>query len=412
MKKILMIAYHFPPLSGSSGIQRTLRFVRYLPQFGWNPIVLSAHTRAYEMTSPDLSTDVSPEIIVKRALAFDTARHLAIKGRYPGALARPDRWVTWWPGGVILGLTMIRRYKPDLIWSTYPIATAHMIGASLHKLTGLPWVADFRDPMAQDGYPADPATWKSFKRIEERAIMSASLCTFTTPGAVRYYSDRYPEATDRLINIENGYDEETFEGFQPTMGALNPGMTTFLHSGIVYPSERDPTHLLLAIQHLLLSGLIQKDQLRIRFRAPKHEQLLNELVKNLDLADCIEVLPPIPYREALSEMMRADVLLIMQAANCNDQIPAKLYEYLRAGRPIIGLTDLQGNTAEVLKRSGISSLAPLDNTTQIEALILRVLSAPNEGTLPLLSAVQGCSRWNRTKEFAKHLDYICKCGEV
>lgn len=92
LRRVLMIAYHFPPLAGSSGIQRTLRFVQQLPAHGWQPLVLSAHPRAYERTSEDLLADVPPGCTVRRAQAFDTARHFAWRGRYIASMARPDRW--------------------------------------------------------------------------------------------------------------------------------------------------------------------------------------------------------------------------------------------------------------------------------------------------------------------------------
>jgi hypothetical protein len=87
-----MIAYHFPPLQGSSGIQRTLRFARYLPEFGWEPIVLTAHPRAYESVADDQLSDTPAGLHVCRAFALDTSRHLAIGSRYPALRARPDRW--------------------------------------------------------------------------------------------------------------------------------------------------------------------------------------------------------------------------------------------------------------------------------------------------------------------------------
>ena len=139
--RILMVAYHFPPLAGSSGIQRTLRFAKYLPEFGWEPLVLTAHPRAYERTSNDQLSEIPADTIVVRAQAFNTARHMSICGKYPGFLARPDRWVSWLPGAFFAGMAMIKRYKPDVIWSTYPIGTAHLIGEALHRHSGLPWVA-------------------------------------------------------------------------------------------------------------------------------------------------------------------------------------------------------------------------------------------------------------------------------
>src|SRR6185369_1088675 len=121
MRKVLMVAYHFPPLAGSSGIQRTLRFAQQLPEFGWQPIVLTTHPRAYERTSDDLLREVPTDLPVARAFALDTARQLAIGGRYLGWLARPDRWMTWRFAAVGAGLSLVREHAPHAIWSTYPI---------------------------------------------------------------------------------------------------------------------------------------------------------------------------------------------------------------------------------------------------------------------------------------------------
>ncbi|MGA8147380.1 MAG: glycosyltransferase [Gallionellaceae bacterium] len=406
MKRILMIAYHFPPLAGSSGIQRTLRFAKHLPEFGWEPLVLTAHPRSYERTSHDLLAEIPEGTVVVRAPAFDTARHFSIAGRYPGVLARPDRWISWLPGATLCGLSMVRRYQANVIWSTYPIATAHLVGAALRKLSGLPWVADFRDPMAQDGYPSDPRTWQSFKRIEERATREATLCTYTTPGAARLYSVRYPQAASRFKVIENGYDEESFSSLTPGGAPLNPGKITLLHSGIVYPSERDPTQFLQVIRSLIDTGRISADQLRVRFRASMHEDFLRTLTDKFGLNECIELFPPIEYRNALDEMMRADILLIVQASNCNDQIPAKLYEYLRAGRPILALTDPVGDTANLLRQAGIDTIAPLNRADLISGALLKILSNPRDGTLPTREAVEACSRRNRTRQFAAMLDEL------
>ena len=415
MKRVLMVAYHFPPLAGSSGIQRTLRFVQHLPALGWEPIVLTAHARAYERTSDDLSSEVPAGVTVERAFALDTARHLSIAGRYPGILARPDRWMTWRFGAVTAGLRLIREHRPDVIWSTYPIATAHAIGDALQQRSGLPWIADFRDPMAQEGYPADPLTWRSFKRIEERAIDHARFSVFVTPGAARMYRDRYPAVTDRITVIENGFDEESFAGLFEAGTAkepLNPGAVTLLHSGVVYPWERDPTQLFDAMRQLVQRGKLRRGEFRMRFRAAGHDDLLRALTQKRGLEDFVELLPPIAYRKALEEMVRADGLLVLQAASCNEQIPAKLYEYLRAGRPIIALTDRRGDTAALLREAGIDTIAALDSVDEIAALLDRFVAAlrTNRAPLPNPEYVAHASRHERTASLALLLERASSHG--
>ncbi len=409
MNRVLMIAYHFPPLAGSSGIQRTLRFVQHLPGFGWEPLVLSADPRAYERTSDDLMGDVPPGTVVRRAFALDTARHLALGGRYIGAMARPDRWVSWKFAAVREGMRLIRDFKPRAIWSTYPIATAHLIGAELQRRSGLPWLADFRDPMAQEGYPADPLTRRSFLAIEEHTLRTARFSTFTTPGAARTYLARYPVAPERVAVLENGYDEETFAAAAPAGAArppLNPGAITLLHSGIVYPAERDPTQLFAALGRLKAAGAIAPGSLVVRFRAAVHDDLLQSLAAQYDIGELIDCRPPVPYREALAEMLAADGLLVMQAANCNEQIPAKIYEYLRANRPILALTDPPGDTAATLRQAGATDIIRLDSADDICRALPAFLDAIRAGraVLPEPRAVAAASRQGRAAQLARLFD--------
>ena len=410
-----MIAYHFPPLAGSSGIQRTLRFVQHLPSLGWQPLVLSAHPSAYEKVSDDLLADVPAGTVVRRAFALDTARRLQIAGRYLGWMARPDRWISWKFDAIRQGLKLIEEFKPDVIWSTYPIATAHVIASALHRKTGIPWVADFRDPMAQEGYPADPRTWQSYLDKEADATAHACRCVFTTPGAARMYQQRYPAAASRMVVLENGYDEESFlsAAIQPqVVGAAADGKRplVMLHSGIVYPSERDPTQLFVALGRLQKAGALGPNELHIRFRASVHDDLLRLLAKTHGAQDFIELCPPIPYREALAEMLAVDALLVMQASNCNAQIPAKIYEYLRSGKPILGLTDPEGDTADVLGGAGLNDIARLDSADEIARVLLLFIAAVQNGyaASPDPTIVKSASRRGRSESLVR---LLCNVAE-
>lgn len=411
VKRVLMIAYHYPPLRGSSGIQRTLKFSQYLPDFNWEPIVLTAQTQAYPDTSIDLLEKISKQAIVHRAFALDTARHLSFMRRYPGILAQPDRWITWWLGAVPLGLHLIRKYRPDVIWSTYPIATAHLIGLSLHRLTGIPWVSDFRDPMVQIGYPPHPLTYKTYQWVEQKAIAHCARAVFTTPGTRRDYETRFPKvSSSRLCLIENGYDEEDFIQVDRVVAKEVSKNEPFqlLHSGIVYSSERDPIPLFTALSELLQEGIISANNFRLTLRATCNDAYLIQLIAQYHIDAIVSLEPPVAYQEALSEMLAADGLLILQASNCNNQIPAKLYEYLRANRPILALTDPNGDTAAALTSVGIDTIAPLDSAVLIKQTLHRFITLVKSQQAPVALAekVYSNSRKVRTEALAKLLDEV------
>lgn len=421
MRRVLMVSFQFPPMAGSSGVQRALRFAQQLPALGWSPSVLTAHPRAHAHTGDDLLEEIPPELPVRRTFALDAARHLSIGGRYPGFLARPDRWHSWLLGAVPAGLRLIRQTRPDAIWSTYPIPTAHLVGYWLSRLSGLPWVADFRDPMAHDGYPADPVLWRSFAAVERKVFARAARCTFTTPGAARLYAQRFPAAADRLRVIENGYSEAAFQQAEravrmegasaspSTAAAPAAGPRVLLHSGVVYPDWRSPARLFEALAAAKAAGRVDAARLRLRLRATAHDDFVLALARRLDVADLVEVAPPLPYADALAEMLRADALLLLQSNDCNDQIPAKAYEYLRARRPVLTLADPAGDTAQLMRRAGLPRIAALEDGPGVAAVLDRFLDDLFHGraALPAASAIAAASRESRTGELARVLDEAC-----
>lgn len=412
VKRVLMIAFHFPPLRGSSGIQRTLKFAQYLLQFGWTPVVVSAHPRAYDNSGDDQMRDIPPEVEVHRAFALDTARHLSIKGRYSAWLALPDRWVSWVFGAVPAGLRLIRTHRPQVIWSTYPIATAHLIGLCLHRLTGLPWIADLRDPMTDEGYPSNPLTRRAYLWIEQRTIRYCTRAVCTTPGAIKTYARRFPDApTEKFCLIENGYDEENFaqaEQQAPPRKAASGGPLILVHSGVIYPSERDPVPLFQAIAALLAAGTVSPANFSLVLRATGHDDYLATLIAEHGIGGVVTLAPHISYREALAEMLGAGGLLVLQASNCNHQVPAKLYEYLRARRPILALTDPTGDTAAALRNAGVDTIAPLDSKSAIMTELARFIALAHAGTAPLAreTAIVANSRRARAGALAAVLDAV------
>ena len=223
-----------------------------------------------------------------------------------------------------------------------------------------------------------------------------------------------------MVVLENGYDEESFAAVAPQPPLDGSGIGAgqrpllMLHSGIVYPSERDPTQLFAALGQLKKLGILGPEDLRIRFRASAHDELLRNLAQDLGAQDFIELCPPIAYRDALAEMMAVDALLVMQASNCNEQIPAKIYEYLRAGKPVLGLTDPVGDTAGVLRQAGLNDMARLDSADDIAAILPALVRDWRQGkvVLPNADAVQQASRRGRSRALVALLEQVATVKSV
>lgn len=384
VRRVLMIAYHYPPLQGGSGILRTQGFVRHLPKHGWQPLLLCPTPDAYGQTG-ELDQDTSNT--VHRSLALDAGRHLAIRGHYPRWLALPDRWSSWWFSAVPAGLRMIKKYKPDAIWSTYPIATTHLIALTLQKLSGLPWIADQRDPMLDDSdsdapYPADRRLYRVHHWIEQRIAARSAAIVCTTPGAVSMHRRRL--AHERCVLIENGHDEEDYSGAS-TLGSRPGQRFLLLHSGVIYPSERDPQPLFEALANLRQQGVLAPHNFQLLLRATGHDAWLATLLVKYGVSDLVTLAPLQMHAAALAEMQAAHGLLLLQAANCNSQIPAKLYEYLRCRRPVLALTDLAGDSAAKLRQCGIGTIGQLASASDCARALMHFMTLVRQGQAPLAS---------------------------
>jgi glycosyltransferase involved in cell wall biosynthesis len=384
MNTVLMIAFHYPPYKGGSGIQRTLKFSRYLPDLGWLPIVLTAAPRAYPNIDEEQLSDVPENISVVRAFALDAAKHLSVKGAYPSYLALPDRWNTWWLGAIASGLWFIYKHRPAVLWSTYPIATAHLIGLTLHKLTGVPWIADFRDSMTEENYPRNSTVRRSYQWIERQAAKHSQF-VFTTASTMNMYLQRYSELSlNRCTVIPNGYDDEDFAGIDNApCHQIGDSPVRLIHAGVIYTDDRDPTAFFRALARLKRDGLINSHELLIDLRASGSEEYYQALIDELKISDLVRLLPSLPYRKALQDCAAADALLLIQASSCNHQIPAKVYEYLRLRKPILALTPISGDTGRLLAETGGSTVVNLADEEGIYRSLPGFLNAVRSNLHPL-----------------------------
>ena len=209
-----MVAYHYPPEGGSSGVLRTLKFSKYLPKHGWLPHVLTLRDNFYPVQDRGLLQDIPPEAVIHRTFALDSSRHLAIKGRHFALFTVPDPFVSWLPFGVAQGIKVIRQWPIRSLYSTSPSPTAHLIAGCLKQLTSLPWIADFRDPwIEKDLYPTPGSLrFRVESVLEKWVIRNADYLTVTTPRLRDEFLERYPDILPNKIKvIFNGFDESDFQ---------------------------------------------------------------------------------------------------------------------------------------------------------------------------------------------------------
>ncbi len=395
-------------------MQRTLKFAKYLPEFGWEPIVLTAREGAYPERFEG-NAAVPEGVTIVRTGAIDVARHLSIRGKYFSSLAVPDRWGSWWLTAVPAGAQLVRKLDPALIWSTYPIATAHLIALGLHRLFRIPWISDFRDPMPHHYRKETAAGARLLRWIERKTVAQSTKVIFTSDGALSLYAREYnvlPSEGWRVI--ENGYDEDAFANIRPRGGVEKNTTVRLLHSGALYPPGRDPEPFFDALASMKNDGEVSDANLLVTLRAAGRVAHYRKLVHEKGIDDIVQLADAVDYDSALREMVEADGLLVFQGAAFDCQIPTKVYEYLRAGRPIFALTSGRGDTSRLLSRLGIGNFAELDDREEIKRELRRFLAAIRGRYAHGLdeAAVRLCSRRARTRELAEVFDETAARGSL
>lgn len=371
MPKILMVAAEFPPCL-SAGVQRSYHFAENLLRNGWLPLVLSANPRVYKQL--DQGVQFSPEIVenMRTAFAADASVHFAIKGKYFGFMENPDKIASWYHHGWRVGMDMIKSHEPDVIWSTFPVSTAHRIAMKLKKKTGIPWVADFRDPLHSHCDENYKRITNLAKKIDAATVAQANLLVFATQHMCDLYRKAYPDIDQsKFCVIENGYDERVFSTLQRSDKVSEH--FTLLYSGGLYQVGRDPLPLFRALAELVAEGVIIDSSFRLKFRGAGDGALYQPIIAGLKLQGVVEFLPSISYRNSIQEMKDADALLVLQGSVFDNQIPGKVYEYIATGNPIVGLVGKGGASAALLRSLKDAFAADENDVVQIKQAIVNVL---------------------------------------
>ena len=411
-RRALVVACNFPP-DASVGTMRTLRLVRHLHGQGWAVDVVTISPGAYRpgtVSDPALLERVPAGVTVLHATPLRPFERLtaAIKrlGRRgngrpaasatapaqstapprpaPGwsvARARraltalmtlPDREVSWLAPATWAGWKLARRQRPDVIYSSGPPFSAHLVSLLLSRLTGTPWVADFRDPWArapwrEDRFAFERRAWTMFER---RVVARATSVVFASGTNRNDFAREYgAAAADRFFFIPNGCEPADFDGLAAATRPAGPFV--LLHAGSLY-GARNPAGLFRAVAAAIAAGAIDRSAFRLRFlgRVGLPGVDLAAVARDLGLDGVVEFVSQVPRRTSLQQMMDASGLLIVQPVT-TVAVPAKLYEYMAAGRPILALAEPGGETAVLVEGTG----AGITVRAEDEAAIARGLAA-------------------------------------
>lgn len=397
-RHLLVVAWWFPPLAGG-GVHRPLQFVRHLARRGLRVSVLTAAPPGDAPRDEGLLDRIPSGVRVLRVPLLDPFRIWArIRGargaaagngtaaaRAPAparwrdlvteAIALPDRWLPWVVPAAARAAVALRGDEPELVFSTSPPHSVHLVAHALAGIFGAPLVLDFRDPWIGNPFRryVAPIFARADSRLERRVVQAAAQVVVNTPALERQFRSRYPGIA-RLRTIPNGFDPEAFAGLPAPEGGGSPGRVEIAHYGQLY-GLRSGRYLLEALALLRRDRPDAFARLRVLFVGSiDGEAAFRALAAQLRVEEAVAFAGTLPHREALARQRRSDVLLLLGPENREPelQVPGKLYEYLAARRPILALSRRGGAIAELLETAGVAhERAEPDEPDAIAAALAR-----------------------------------------
>ena len=381
MRRVLLVTYDFPPVGGS-GVQRIAKFAKYLPGFGWQPVVLTSRHGRTGPRDPTLLADLG-QTEVHRIRAPDLHRWLvALKGQisrgsaghpaglhgshlgpwHPAAWLVPDGKLPWIPFG--LQWSFGQRHRAwDLVLSTLPTPTAAILGSLISRAWRVPHVVDYRDPWTGAFYM--PRRFTFLRRLEaawERRILAGAAAVSVVPGVL----ESLPKAHAAVRVIHNGYDESDFTNAVPIR---EEGRFVIAHVGILW-RDRDVGPLASAIDILLQ----QRPELsqRLRFiQVGRIDQCVSAQLEGLGETVEVSLRPSVTHHEAIGHMLGADLLYLPTS---HDHVPGKTYEYLRSGTPILGLGGRNSHLAKLIAGTGGGQVVDHSDFTAMASFISELIN--------------------------------------
>jgi glycosyltransferase involved in cell wall biosynthesis len=401
VKRVLYAAYYFPP-AGGPGVQRTLKFVRYLPLHGWMPTVISVHPdhAAWPAVDESMLAEVPPQVEVRRTRSRDPyAAYARLRGRSKAAsvgvgfaddqkagwkerfarfvranLFIPDARVGWLPFLKDEISRCLTGGSYDAIITSGPPHSTHLAGMWASKKFGIPWLADFRDPWAELSYydelPFLPWSRALDRRHEANVLKTADSVVTVSPAIAAMIRKKSDQS---VPVIPNGYDPEDFENVGPIRG---DGFQ-LVHVGTLTAGQ-DPANVWAQVAGLRKAGL----DVRVTLVGRVDSDVLASIAA-AGLSEALELVPYVEHARAVAYMKGADLLLLCVPRTKNDTgiLTGKVFEYLASGRPVLGLGPKDSDVSGLLQMSGQGSMLAYDDSSGIRAALEKASAEVSAGTV-------------------------------
>ena len=430
MKKVLIITYYWPP-AGGPGVQRWLKFVKYLPDFGIKPIVYIPKNPTYPIIDQDLLSEVPAGVTILKQEIFEPYAMASIlsKGKVQkisagiipehkkqsitekvslwirGNLFIPDARVLWVKPSVIYLQKYIEENNIDTIITTGPPHSVHLIGFHLKKKTKVNWIADFRDPWTTIGYQKS-LKLSSFaaskhKKLEREVLTYADEIIVTSKST----KAEFAEITKKPIHvITNGYDVETVERQKVD------AKFSISHIGSLL-SERNPEILWQTLAELVVDIPSFKDDFELKLIGTVSESVLQSIEEN-SLNSFLHNLGYVSHAEAIAAQRKSQVLLLLEIDSPATKaiIPGKLFEYMVSGRPILALGPEGADFADILKETNTGAFITYQERQKLKSTLIELYSQFLNGDLKVNAA--GLQQYSRKNLTGKLADVILNLDET
>ena len=374
-KKVLVISFHFPPTNSIASV-RLGKFVKYLPQFGWETTVLTVNeARGY---SQDLPVEIDQTNIVRTPyFSLGSAISYELTGGQRTVYQAPQKSSTWRkalyklirlmrpvytlplirtltlePAGwyrtaLKKGLEILGTEKFDVIFSSYGPSVSHLVASRLHKQTSVPWVAEFRDLWSLHYYLRKVQPFHFFEKTLEKRVMKGSylLVTVSEPAAKELQALHFK----KVVTIPNGFDEEDYSDKVPLTTKF-----TITYTGNIYPGKQDANPLFKAIAELEEEGKISPVDFEVRFFGGGTLTSLLPAIRQYHLEHVVKICGLVPFKESIRKQKESTVLLFLGWIEPRERgfYSGKIFEYLGARKPVLAVGQKGDVVDELLKETG------------------------------------------------------------